>query len=154
LGLNNISGLVAWGNTNRDAIFLGGSKIKLRNSVFGSGPEAIRIANSGATAAGNDLTGIDLGTAADFGRNYIQLPNGVLGFHANAGICVVMSAAMGTLNVQAAGNFMVTSGNPGTQLDCATASGTVSTGNCSGRNSFGVSAAVGTTITRDLSMCN
>jgi hypothetical protein len=151
---SNINGVVSWGNSNRDLITFGGTKLKVRNSVFGGAPVAIYIGNNGNTAAGNDLTGMDFGTPAAFGKNYIQMPNGSLGFHSAAGVCVVMAANQGTLNVNAAGNFMTTAGNPGTQLNCSTAGGTVSTGTCANRNAFGVTAAAGTTITRDLSMCN
>ncbi len=83
------------------------------------------------------------------------MPNGSLGFHSTVGMCVVMSGGQGTLNVVVAGNFMTTTGNPGTQLNCSTAAGAapgpVGTGTCGARNAFGVTAAAGTTITHDLS---
>src|SRR5205085_6092608 len=63
-GLNDVNGVVAWGNTNRDMIVLAGSKFRLRNSVLGAGPEGIRITNNaGNTDAGNDISQVDLGTA-------------------------------------------------------------------------------------------
>ena len=43
--------------------------------------EPVHRSNNGPTLAGNDLSQIDLGTMADFGRNYLQMPNGALGFH-------------------------------------------------------------------------
>ena len=93
-GLNDVNGVVAWGNTNRDMIVLAGSKFRLRNSVLGAGPEGIRITNNaGNTDAGNDISQVDLGTAVSFGNNYIQMPNGSLGFHTNAGICLCCRAS-------------------------------------------------------------
>ena len=156
--LCTINGLVAWGNTNRDAIVLGGSKVKLRNSVFGTGPEGIRITNNGAS---NDLTQIDLGTGADPGNNWIQTPNGASGFHSGAGICVVMQANQGALTLNAAGNRMITAGNPGTQLNCASGAGTISKGtNCNAGSRFSIGnatpggGATPTVITNVLTMCN
>jgi hypothetical protein len=156
--LCTINGLVAWGNTNRDMIVLGGSKFKLRNSVLGTGPEGIRISNNGAS---NDISQIDLGTGADLGKNYIQTPNGASGFHSNAGICMVMQANQGALTLNAAGNFMIAAGNPGAQLNCATGAGTVSKGaNCNAGNRFSIGnatpggGATPTVITNVLTMCN
>jgi hypothetical protein len=154
--LCTINGLVSWGNTNRDMLLQGGSKVKLRNSVLGTGPEGIRIQNNGAN---NDISQIDLGTGADPGKNWIQTPNGASGFHANAGICLVMQANQGALTLNAGGNHFTTTGNPGTQLDCATGTGTVGTNTtCTGRVSIGNATAGGgttpTVITNVLTMCN
>jgi hypothetical protein len=154
--LCTINGLVSWGNTNRDALLQGGSKVKLRNSVFGTGPEGIRIQNNGTS---NDISQIDLGTGADPGKNWIQTPNGASGFHANAGICIVMQANQGPLTLNAGGNHFTTSGNPGTQLDCSTGAGTVGTSaSCNARVSIGNASAGGgatpTVITNVLTMCN
>jgi hypothetical protein len=156
--LCTINGLVSWGNTNRDMIVTGGSKFKLRNSVLGTGPEGIRITNNGAS---NDLTQIDLGTGADPGKNWIQTPNGASGFHSGAGICIVMQANQGGLTLNAAGNHMITTGNPGTQLDCSTGAGTVSKGtNCNAGSRFSIGnatpagGATPTVITNVLTMCN
>jgi len=152
--LNNIDGVVAWGNSNRDILVYGGTKLKLRNSVLGAGPTGLTIANLGVSAAQNDISAIDLGTAADYGRNYFQVPNGALGRHSNSGICVQLATAQATQNVNAAGNFFTTTGNPGTQLNCATGGGTVSTAaNCTGGVSFGVNSGT-TAITHDFNMCN
>jgi hypothetical protein len=158
--LNDIDGLVAWGNGPRDARFRGGSRVKVRNSVFGSGPEGIRIdtGGGGATAAdNNNISQIDLGTATDFGKNWIQMPNGSLGFHSTAGICLVLAGLQAAQNLSAAGNHLTAAGNPGAQLDCSTAGGAVFTSsNCNAntRVSFGNATPVTTTITRDFSMCN
>jgi hypothetical protein len=156
--LNDINGVVAWGNTNRDMMILAGSKFRLRNSVLGAGPEGMRIDNnSGDTDAGNDISQIDLGTAANFGNNYIQMPNGSLGFHTSAGICLTLQGGHPAQNLFAAGNVMTTAGNPGTQVDCATTSMTVSKGancNANARWSVGNASGASTTITYVLSMCN
>ena len=89
--VNSIDGVVAWGNSNRDLLVYGGTKLKLRNSVLGAGPTGVTIASLGASAAQNDISAIDLGTAAQPGRNYLQVPNGALGRHSNSGICVQIS---------------------------------------------------------------
>jgi hypothetical protein len=154
--LCSINGLVSWGNTNRDMLLQGGSKVKLRNSVLGTGPEGIRIQNNGTS---NDISQIDLGTGADPGNNWIQTPNGASGFHANAGICIVMQQNQGALTLNAGGNRFINAGNPGTQLNCATGTGTVTTNTtCTGRVSIGNATTPGaitpTVITNVLTMCN
>ena len=141
-GLNDINGVVAWGNTTRDMIVYAGSKFRMRNSVLGAGPEGIRIQTNGATDATNDISQIDLGTAASFGNNYIQMPNGSLGFHTSAGICINLAGGHPAQNLFAAGNIMTTTGNPGTQLDCSMASGTVAKGtNCNANARWSVGNA-------------
>jgi hypothetical protein len=161
--LSDINGLVAWGNGGRDARFRGGSRVKLRNSVFGAGAEALRIdtggggAGANAAADNNNISQIDLGTGTDFGRNWLQMPNGSLGFHSNAGICLALAANQPAQHLNATGNYMTSGGNPGTQLDCSGAGGTVSTStNCNAntRVSFGNNTSATTTITRDFSNCN
>jgi len=141
--LSDINGLVSWGNTNRDARFRGGSRVRVRNSVFGAGAEGIRIDTGGGSANAadnNDISGIDLGIGSNYGKNYIQMSNGILGFHLNVGICFVLAGVQPAQNLNATGNFLTTAGNPGTQLDCSTAGGTVfSSTNCNAnsRVSFG-----------------
>ena len=129
----------------------------MRNSVFGAGPEGIRIQTNGATDATNDISQIDLGTAASFGNNYIQMPNGSLGFHTSAGICVVLAGGHPAQNLFAAGNIMTTTGNPGTQLDCSMAAGTVAKGtncNANARWSVGNATPATTPVANVLNMCN
>jgi hypothetical protein len=157
-GMNDVNGVVAWGNTNRDMMVLGGSRFRLRNSVLGAGPEGIRIDNNaGNSDAGNDISQIDLGTAVSFGNNYIQMPNGSLGFHTGAGICLTLQGGHPAQNLFAAGNFMTTTGNPGTQVNCATTAATVAKGNGCGNNnrwSIGSTTPGGTPLTYVLNMCN
>jgi hypothetical protein len=129
----------------------------MRNSVLGAGPEGIRLTNNGNADAGSDISQLDLGTAVSFGNNYIQMPNGSLGFHTNAGICVVLQGVHPAQNLFAAGNRMITAGNPGTQVNCAAAAATVSKGaNCAANSRWSVgNATPGTTpITNVLNMCN
>ena len=134
------------------------AKFRLRNSVLGSGPEGIRISNnSGDTDPGNDISQIDLGNASSAGNNYIQMPNGSLGFHTSAGICLVLQANHPAQNLFVAGNIMTTTGNPGMQLDCSMTSGTVAKGtncNANARWSIGNATPATTPITNVLTMCN
>ena len=156
-GLNDVNGVVSWGNSVRDMIVFAGSKFRLRNSVVGAGPEGIRIQNNGGSDAGNDISQIDLGTAVSFGNNYIQAPNGALGFHTSAGICLNLGGGHPAQNLFAAGNVMTTTGNPGTQLNCATTAGTVSKAtncNANGRVSVGNMGGASTPVTYVLNMCN
>jgi hypothetical protein len=161
LVLNNINGLVAWGSGTRDALFQGGSHIQVRNSVFGAGPEGIRInAGAGGTAAQqNDISTIDLGTAVSFGGNYIQTPNSSNGHHSSVGICLVLAANQAAQTLLVAGNFMTTAAplNQGTLVNCATTAATVSKAvNCNASTtvSVGNATAATTPITETLSMCN
>jgi hypothetical protein len=155
--VNDIAGLVSWQNSSRDMTLLGGSKVKLRGSVLGGAPEGIRIGSNGGSDTGSSLANIDLGTATDFGNNYIQAPNGANGVHSTAGICLNLTGTHPPQTLRAAGNFMATAGNPGTQLDCATAGGTVSKGtncNVNQRWSIGNAGSAGTPVTYVLDMCN
>jgi hypothetical protein len=158
---NSINGLVSWGSGTRDALFDAGSRIQVRDSVFGAGPEGIRIATgAGGTAAqNNDISTIDLGTTSSFGGNYIQAPNALNGHHANVGICVALAANQATQTLLAAGNFLTTGANPGVEINCATTAGTVGkAANCNANPattvSIGNTTAATTTVNETLSMCN
>ena len=72
-----------------------------------------------------------------------------------------MQANQGALTLNAAGNRMITIGNPGTQLNCASGAGTVSKGtNCTAGSRFSIGnatpagGATPTVITNVLTMCN
>jgi hypothetical protein len=104
--LNSISGVVSFGNTNGNGMrFVGGSNVKLRNSVLLGNQVNGLIVSAGAGAPGNDITTIDVGTTGGagttFGGNTLQ---GALGFGNNsgAGLCLDMGDNAGTL--KAAGN--------------------------------------------------
>ena len=156
--LNTISGLVAWANQNYGARLFGGSKVKVRGSVFGSNAiDGILVSNGSTSAAGNDLTNVDLGTNGDPGLNWLQTPLGSAGTNLTAGLCVGMTPGMGALTLNARGNQFATTSV--TQADCSMASPPVPTitkaGTCQNHNSIGGStAAAGTTVTIDVANCN
>jgi hypothetical protein len=155
LALSTITGLVAWANNNYGARLFGGSKVKIRSSVFGANAiDGILVSNSGGTAAGNDLTAINLGAVGDPGLNYLQTPLGALGTNLTAGLCVGMSGGMGALTLNAAGNELVSTA--GAQVNCSTTAATVTkAATCTTHNSIGgATAAAGTTVTIALSLCN
>ena len=127
--------------------------------MVGGGLEGIRINSNGATDNGSNISQMDFGTAADFGNNYIQMPNGANGFHSSAGICVNLAGGHPAQMLLAAGNYMTTVGNPGTQLNCASAAtaGTVLKGtNCNAnqRWSIGNATPATTPVTYVINLCN
>jgi Cys-rich repeat protein len=154
LATNSINGLVAWTNDTDGARLSGGSKIKIRNSVFGANVvDGIRIVQgtSGTNAQTRDVSGIDLGLVGDFGHNYLQTPVGSSGRNQTAGLCVNLGGtATGTLG--AAGNMMVYGTGSGMQVDCSATAQTVIQGNCTSGNSLGIQG--GTSVTVLLNMCN
>ena len=116
-----------------------------------------RAARANLAFAGLAVGDRVFGTAASFGNNYIQMPNGALGFHTTAGICVNLGGGHPAQNLFAAGNIMTTSGNPGTQVDCSTTVATVAKGtncNANSRWSVGNSGGATTPVTYVLNMCN
>ena len=161
LGTNSIDGLVAWANLAIGAHLYGGSLVKIRNSIFLSNVTyGVQVSSAnGTTAAGNDVSALDLGTPADFGHNYLQAPLGALGFNSSGGLCVALSnyaAAAGqpatlTETMKASGNQMVTTGN--TQVDCSITAGTITQGTCGGMRSSGINAATNITTTTTFSLC-
>ena len=160
-GLNDVTGAVIWGSSMRDILLSGGSKMKLRGSVVGGGPEGIRINSNGGSDAGSSISQMDFGTATDFGNNYIQTPNGANAVHSTAGICLNLQIGHPPQTLFAAGNYMTTMGNPGTQLNCATATGagTVYRGtNCNANQRWSIgntnTGAGSTPVTYVLDMCN
>jgi hypothetical protein len=155
LQTNAINGLVAWANQNYGARIFGGSHVKMRNGVYGTNAvDGIIVSNGSGTAAGNDLTNIDLGIMGDPGLNWLQTPLGSLGTNLTAGLCVGMSNGMGALTLNARGNFFVTTASA--QINCSTTVGTITkAATCQNHNSVGGStAAAGTTVTIDVTSCN
>jgi hypothetical protein len=152
LAVSSIDGLVSWGNTNYGARLFAGSKIKVRNSVFGGNAvDGVLIGNVNNTAAGLDVSAIDLGSAADPGHNWLQVPLGVSGNNPTAGLCVNLGANTAGGTLRAAGNQLVTGAAPGTEIDCATAAATVTRGACANQNSLGL--AKNTIVTVVLGLC-
>ena len=102
--MSTVNGLVAWGNTQTGLRLYGGAKVKVRNSVFLMNVlNGVYLTSFDSTAAGNDLSRIDLGTSAELGRNYLQAS---VGANPNlAGLCVSMSNGMGALTLATRGNL-------------------------------------------------
>jgi hypothetical protein len=162
LATSTIDGLVAWGNTNYGARLFTGSLVKVRNSIFLANTQYGVLVSTGTagTAAGQDVTKLDLGTVGSFGKNYLQTPVGALGTNFSGGICLGLSAYTGagmlTEVLPAAGNFMVsgTATTVGTtEVDCSMSTATISRGTCGGLRSAGVNAAALITASIDFSNC-
>jgi hypothetical protein len=157
LATSTINGLVAWANSNYGARFFTGSKINVRNSIFLANSQYGVLISTGTagTAAGQDITTIDLGTGASFGKNYLQTPLGALGTNVSGGLCVALSAYTGagmlTETLPAAGNIMVSTGNAA--VDCSASTATITKGVCGTLRSVGVNAAALITTSVDFSNC-
>jgi hypothetical protein len=126
----------------------GGTKMRVRNSVFLANLlNGIYLTAYDSSAAGNDLSQIDLGKAGTPGRNQIQAL-----FGANpdlAGLCVSMSAGMGTLTLAAEGNLFA---GP---TDCTVSmAGLVRSTVCGGYVDLGVLSPAGTTVNVDVALCH
>ena len=121
---NVINGLVSFGNTNGNGMrFLGGSNVKLRNSVsLGNQASGVMISAypaQGGNPPNDNIGSIDLGSPSgpDYGGNVFQEGLGSAGANRAAGICLMMGHGAGTLT--AAGNtFALT--------NCAAGGGTLS----------------------------
>jgi hypothetical protein len=151
LNINDITGLVSWGNTGPGLKVLGGSKLKLRKSVLlsntGSG---IVVNQTDATAPGNDTTGIDLGKAFDAGANHLQMATAP-GTHPNteSGICVSLALTQGAHAISALGNVFAgprncAAANPGKLLTSV---------NCGDKVDLALPVVAGTTVTVDTTGC-
>jgi hypothetical protein len=146
--MSAVNGLVSWGNLLSGMKIYGGSKVKVRNSVFlNNATNGLYVLAFSATGAGNDLSQIDLGTSADHGGNYLQA---LIGSSPDlTGVCVSMSSGMGALSLKAAGNIFA---GP---TDCSVSSAAlVRSTNCSGFVDLGVVSQSGTTVTVDASSCH
>jgi hypothetical protein len=130
----------------------GGSKLKLRRSVLlANGGAGVLVESAAAGAAGNEVSGIDLGAAGDAGKNVLQTP---LGSNPNtgAGICVDLSVGVGAVTIKARGNTFATGTGA---LDCslATPPAKVAISPTCGRFNVGVDPAAGTPVTIELQNC-
>ena len=158
LATSSINGLVSWFNTNYGARLFTGSQVKIRNSIFLANVQyGVLVSTAAAgTAAGEDVTTLDLGKAGDFGKNYLQEPLGTLGPNAGGGICLNLSAYTGvgmlTETLPAEGNFMVSSSGT-TSVDCSSSTATISKGTCGGLHSAGVNVAGNITSAIDFAGC-
>jgi hypothetical protein len=102
---SRIDGVVAWGSATGNGMrLIGGSNVVLRHSVvLANAGNGILISSFNDTAAGNDLSKLDLGVVGSSGANMLQAsaganPNGV------AGVCTTMSKLQGALTLFAIGN--------------------------------------------------
>jgi hypothetical protein len=146
-GTSTLSGLVSWGNQASGLKIYGGSKLKVRNSVFlNNGTNGVYLLNFNTASSGNDLSQIDLGTTSDHGGNYLQA---LLGSNPDfTGLCVTMSPGMGSLSLKAAGNVFA---GP---TDCAVSSAPlVRSTSCTSFVDIGIVPQTGTTVTVDASSC-
>jgi hypothetical protein len=146
--MSSVDGLVAWQNAQNGLRIYGGTKLRVRNSVFLANLlNGIYLTAYDSSAAGNDLSQIDLGKAGTPGRNQIQAL-----FGANpdlAGLCVSMSAGMGTLTLAAEGNLFA---GP---TDCTVSmAGLVRSTVCGGYVDLGVLSPAGTTVNVDVALCH
>jgi hypothetical protein len=145
--MSNIDGLVTSTNVQNGVRLYGGARVRVRNSVLlNNGLNGAYITSFDGTAAGNDLSQIDLGRSGSPGRNHLQA---LLGSGPDlAGLCVAMSTGMGALTLSAQGNIFA---GP---TDCTISSaGIVRSAVCGGYVDLGVLPALGTTVTVDVAMC-
>jgi hypothetical protein len=150
--INDVDGLVAHANRGAGLRVRGGSRLKLRRSVLlANGGAGVLIESAAAGAAGNDVSGIDLGASGDPGKNVLQTP---LGSNPNtgAGICIDLSVGVGAVSVKARGNTFATASGA---LDCslATPPAKIAIAPTCGRFNVGVDAAAGTPVTVELQNC-
>jgi hypothetical protein len=150
---STIDGLYSWVSTQGDGLrILAGTQIKVRNSVFqGNIGNGIHIASAGASAAANNLAGIDLGVtgaaAGNAGHNVLQTVGGN-NPNIGAGLCVDLATGAGAQTLQAVGNQFAL-------RDCsAAAPGAITTStSCTAAVNLGVIPFTGTTVTVNTS-CN
>src|SRR6185295_14384255 len=146
-GMSTINGFVAWQNAQNGLRLYGGEKVKVRNSVFLANVlNGVYVTGYDASAAGNDLSQIDLGSVSDPGRNVLQASVGSM--PDLAGLCVGMSPGRGLLTLSARGNVFA---GP---TDCTTSTvGIVRSAVCGGFVDLGVVSASGTTVNVDVAGC-
>ncbi|HXU04945.1 MAG TPA: hypothetical protein VN903_28480, partial [Polyangia bacterium] len=146
-GLSTVNGFVSWQNAQNGLRLYGGDKVKIRNSVFLANVlNGVYVTGYDATAAGNDLSQLDLGSASDPGRNVLQASVGSM--PDLAGLCVGMSPGRGALTLSARGNIFA---GP---TDCSTSTAAVvRSAVCNGFVDLGVVPSGGTTVTVDVATC-
>jgi len=146
-GMSTINGFVAWQNAQNGLRLYGGEKVKVRNSVFLANVlNGVYVTGYDASAAGNDLSQVDLGSVSDAGRNVLQASVGSM--PDLAGLCVGMSPSRGLLTLSARGNIFA---GP---TDCTTSTaGIVRSAVCGGFVDLGVVSASGTTVNVDVAGC-
>jgi len=162
-GTNSIDGFVSWANNQYGVYIFGGSKVKIRNSVFaGNTNYGMVLANNGALPAGLDMSTFDFGTSAtDPGGNWFQMPRSTLGFNTSGGVCVSWGSHVAGGTLELAGNHFntgpISNVNAQTQVDCATTSATVTknaTLSCGGSGAASYGKGTADTVTVSFDMCN
>jgi hypothetical protein len=146
---NLITGLISFGNTNGNGLrFFGGSNVRVRDSAaLGNADNGLLVSSNLGTIGGDDISKIDLGTAADagagYGSNTFQEALGAAGHNAGDGICLDVRANTGTLHAE---------GNTFGSADCATTATalTVEEGACGNGSDLGI---VGAGNDIDVSLC-
>jgi hypothetical protein len=135
-----LAGVVAWKNTLYGLDLQGGSRVAVRSSLSGGNAIGVYVRTSTVTAS-NDTSYIDLGTAADFGKNTLQSlapgDGGPSAQNANAGACFAILpnssqtlSAQGNVWVDAAGTAAIdcTASSPGALTVSAVCTGGVDVG--------------------------
>ncbi len=149
---SSIDGLVASTNASMGLEVLGGSALRLRNSVFlKNGVDGVRVSGNASGTAGqdyDDIARIDLGAAGaspSYGKNVLQDPSA---FNQGVGLCLALVDAPASLpqTLKAAGNVF------GPALDCSTTNATLTRGACAG-NPKGTVGIQGSLDTMNVSMC-
>lgn len=144
--VNTIDGLVAYRNGADGITVYGGSALTLRRStLLRNGDNGVLVATNPAGGIGsNTLTAIDLGTAAQFGKNVVQTAGGDA--NDRVGICLDLDAPSATA-LSAAGNIF------GAALDCSTMAKVLTKNTCGGGTfgTVGIRTTLSNTITA--SMC-
>jgi len=132
---STLNGVVAWNNNINGAVFAGGSKVTVRNSVFGlSNQDGVLIINNGA-GSGLDISAINLGSDAgtNAGHNWLQFPTTAGARNVSTGLCLNLGNANAGGSLLAAGNEFTTgaagSPNSQTQVNCATTAATITKNN-------------------------
>lgn len=156
--LNTIDGLVSWGGLANGIRLHGGSKVTVRNSVsLANAGNGIVVLRYDDTAAGNDISSIDLGTltGSPGGQNYVQARQGS-NQNNRSGICIQLANNLGAKTLDAAGNFFAGPSVGTPILNCGTGTGALGAVNvgCNARSNLGnATPGIGTPITFNVMMC-
>lgn len=145
---SDLDGVVSAANGGSGLHVFGGSAVKVRNSVFLKNvADGVRVSGNPSGAPGqdfNDVSRIDLGSGASYGRNIVQDTNT---FNEGVGICLALVDVPSsvTQTLQAAGNVFAPT------LDCSVTPATLQRGPCSAAQApIGIEGALGTI---DVSIC-
>jgi hypothetical protein len=149
--LSTLDGVVGWKSNGAGLEIVGGSAVKVRNSVLlDNATDGVLITGAATTPAGNSVAAIDLGVMTDFGHNILQ--STVASTHQNpgAGICVELETGGGNQTLKAAGNVFAgpidcSKGTPGGALN--------KTATCANHVDVGTVPATNTAVTVTTANC-